>query len=219
MKKFLAILTAVALVMSICCFAVSADRIVGHRDGDIDDGVPTFDDGKSVGGKVFLEVGTISNRYAVDVVFSQLTFQANGTIVWDVNNLKYVETGTSALSNPTINVAVTNYSDNPVDVEVTTSTTTEGDTLELAVEMLPVSGGNNAEDFVDSGDKLTVQLDSAAPTSNIYASSGEAKTANLQVILSPEENWGTTFAAAQTAGLTGSIHVATITVAVSKVTP
>ena len=116
MKKFLAILMTVAMVVCAFTFSVSADRAVGGSNGDIDDGVTTFSD-TPISGNVVLQLSGIESRYAVDVVFGTLTFNFGDVSKWNVNTMEY-ETTASANPNVLVTIEVYNYSDNAVYTKV-----------------------------------------------------------------------------------------------------
>ena len=116
MKKFLAILMTVAMVVCAFTFSVSADRVVGGSNGDIDDGVTTFTD-TPISGNVVLQLSGIESRYAVDVVFGTLTFNFGDVSKWNVNTMEY-ETTASANPNVLVTIEVYNYSDNAVYTKV-----------------------------------------------------------------------------------------------------
>lgn len=116
MKKLLAILMTVAMIVGAFTFSVSADRVVGNSNGNIDDGVTTFPD-TPISGNVVLELSGIESRYAVDVVFGTLTFNFGDVSKWNVNTLEY-ETSASENPNVLITIDVNNYSDQPVYTKV-----------------------------------------------------------------------------------------------------
>ena len=135
MKKFLALILAVAMLCTMTTVIASAvsKPLVGNNagDGTTDDG--TYTDGLAQGenfpaaGNYNVEItataGSVEHRYAVDITYDELSFNVTATtMVWNVNTLKYeVKDGDATLSNKKFNVAITNYSDLPIYATVAVS--------------------------------------------------------------------------------------------------
>lgn len=135
MKKLLAILMTVAMIVGVFTFGVSAAgetqsicsycnkyHAVGARcDGTgapadaITDGAANLDGVLPVEATVTLELTGVNHRYAVDIEFDKLAFTYSAGQIWDVNNYIYVSSGTT-LADPEVKttVSVTNHSDMPI---------------------------------------------------------------------------------------------------------
>lgn len=117
MKKFLAILMTVAMVVCAFTFSVSADRAVGSSNGNIDDGVASFNPTSSKGTLVLTLSGQ-NSRYAIDIEFGQLEFTYGGENIWDVNEYEYIFSNNVAAPEVRTTVSIVNHSDKRVDVVV-----------------------------------------------------------------------------------------------------
>lgn len=196
MKKFLSVLLAVMLLVSVFALNAAAGVVGNYGGGNgVNDGVADIPEGASTSGNVVLDLGTVNHRYAVDVTFPTMTFKVGG-LTWNVNTMKY-ESGETTMSDQTLTITITNYSDLPVNATGTV--------------------GSVAEAATSAGISLTMTTDSATvarATAGSADANGTAATAKLVASLT-SENWTDSIDTLFAAG-TQSITVGTITVAISK---
>ena len=196
MKKFLSVLLAAMLLVSVFALNAAAGVVGNYGGGNgVKDGVPDIPEGASTSGDVVLDLGTVNHRYAVDVTFPTMTFEVGG-LTWNVNTMKY-ESGGTTMSDQTLTITITNYSDLPVNAAGTV--------------------GSIAEAATSAGISLTMTTDSATvarATAGSADANGTAATAKLVASLT-SENWTDSIDTLFAAG-TQSITVGTITVAISK---
>ena len=196
MKKFLSVLLAAMLLVSVFALNAAAGVVGNYGGGNgVNDGVPDIPEGASTSGDVVLNLGTVNHRYAVDVTFPTMTFKVGG-LTWNVNTMKY-ESGETTMSDQTLTITITNYSDLPVNAAGTV--------------------GSIAEAATSAGISLTMTTDSATvarATAGSADANGTAATAKLVASLT-SENWTDSIDTLFAAG-TQSITVGTITVAISK---
>lgn len=127
MKKLLAVLMTVAMIVGVFTFGVSAEtvavdansttQVVGNRGqtGGPADGAADLSNAKTTEGTIVLNMTSIVDRYAVDIVFGQLEYTFNNGMIWDVNTYTYVPV--DAVQNlPTINtrIDIVNHSNKSV---------------------------------------------------------------------------------------------------------
>ena len=113
MKKFLSVLLAAMLLVSVFALNAAAGVVGNYGGGNgVKDGVADIPEGASTSGDVVLNLGTVNHRYAVDVTFPTMTFEVGG-LTWNVNTMKY-ESGETTMSDQTLTITITNYSDLPV---------------------------------------------------------------------------------------------------------
>lgn len=196
MKKFLSVLLAVMLLVSVFALNAAAGVVGNYGGGNgVNDGVADIPEGASTSGNVVLDLGTVNHRYAVDVTFPTMTFKVGG-LTWNVNTMKY-ESGGTTMSDQTLTITITNYSDLPVNAAGTV--------------------GSIAEAATSAGISLTMTTDSATvarATAGSADANGTAATAKLVASLTSEK-WTDSIDTLFAAG-TQSITVGTITVAISK---
>ena len=196
MKKFLSVLLAAMLLVSVFALNAAAGVVGNYGGGNgVNDGLPDIPEGASTSGNVVLNLGTVNHRYAVDVTFPTMTFEVGG-LTWNVNTMKY-ESGETTMSDQTLTITITNYSDLPVNAAGTV--------------------GSVAEAATSAGISLTMTTDSATvarATAGSADANGTAATAKLVASLT-SENWTDSIDTLFAAG-TQSITVGTITVAISK---
>ena len=197
MKKFLSVLLAAMLLVSVFALNAAAVNVVGThgQSGGVSDGVADIPEGASTSGDVVLNLGTVNHRYAVDVTFPTMTFEVGG-LTWNVNTMKY-ESGGTTMSDQTLTITITNYSDLPVNAEGTV--------------------GSIAEAATSAGISLAMTTASATvaqATAGSADTNGTAATATLEASLT-SGNWTNSIDALFFAGAQ-SITVGTITVAISK---
>lgn len=211
MKKILAILTTVVLVMSLCCFAVSADRIVGGNDG-VESFSPT-----SQAGTVVLELTGQSNRYAIDIEFDQLEFTYGGENVWNVNSYSYEFSTTS--TNPVVKttVTITNHSDKRVEVKVSPVVS---DFLKNSSRftLTDVTVGNTYVVNPTISDHIYTSVLKAVTETNSSTGGYEAVVDNVEVTFEPLTNsdWETVLGDMEANIVDGKVTLGTITVTVSQ---
>ena len=196
MKKFLSVLLAVMLLVSVFALNAAAGVVGNYGGGNgVNDGVADIPEGASTSGNVVLNLGTVNHRYAVDVTFPTMTFEVGG-LTWNVNTMKY-ESGETTMSDQTLTITITNYSDLPVNAAGTV--------------------GSIADAATSAGISLTMTTDSATvaqATAGSADANGTAATEKLVASLT-SENWTDSIDTLFAAG-TQSITVGTITVAISK---
>ena len=196
MKKFLSVLLAAMLLVSVFALNAAAGVVGNYGGGNgVNDGVADIPEGASTSGDVVLNLGTVNHRYAVDVTFPTMTFEVGG-LTWNVNTMKY-ESGETTMSDQTLTITITNYSDLPVNAAGTV--------------------GSIAEAATSAGISLTMTTDSATvarATAGSADTNGTAATATLEASLT-SGNWTNSIDALFAAGAQ-SITVGTITVAISK---
>lgn len=202
MKKFLSVLFAAAMLFILLCVNIAADttkHVVGSHGGNqITDGVadiPSSASTTGVTGDVILNLGAVNHRYAVDVTFPVMTFDVGG-LTWNVNTLTYDMNGT-AMSDKTLTITVTNYSDLPVVATgVVGSLDTDATLAGISLTMTP--------------EKTTAEVLAVTPR-------GGAQTATLEATLT-STNWTNSISDLVASGKTGSITIGTITVTIAKPT-
>lgn len=196
MKKFLSVLLAATLLVSVFALNAAAGVVGNYGGGNgVNDGVADIPEGASTSGDVVLNLGTVNHRYAVDVTFPTMTFEVGG-LTWNVNTMKY-ESGGTTMSDQTLTITITNYSDLPVNAEGTV--------------------GSIAEAATSAGISLAMTTASATvaqATAGSADTNGTAATATLEASLT-SGNWTNSIDALFAAGAQ-SITVGTITVAISK---
>ena len=188
---------AAMLLVSVFALNAAAVNVVGThgQSGGVNDGVADIPEGASTSGDVVLNLGTVNHRYAVDVTFPTMTFEVGG-LTWNVNTMKY-ESGGTTMSDQTLTITITNYSDLPVNAEGTV--------------------GSIAEAATSAGISLAMTTASATvaqATAGSADTNGTAATATLEASLT-SGNWTNSIDALFAAGAQ-SITVGTITVAISK---
>ena len=198
MKKFLSVLCAAAMLFSLLCVNIAADKtehVVGSHGGNqITDGVSDFESASS-SGDVTLTLGTVNHRYAVDVTFPEMAFNVGG-LTWNVNTLTYDVNGT-AMSDKTLTITVTNYSDLPV---VATGAV-----------------GSLDGDATSAGISLTMTPEKTTANVSAVTPGGTEQTATLEASLT-SANWTDSVNKLVASGKTDSITIGTITVTIAKPT-
>lgn len=137
MKKALSLFLAMMMVFALStnAFAATTD-IVGTVNGstsnphvgDFTDGVAadSFSSLSSPETTIAISAiaGQVNHRYAVDITYDTMEFSITGsTLVWDVNQLKYVNKDTAVpAKNTGFNLKITNYSDLPVNMTANLTT-------------------------------------------------------------------------------------------------
>ena len=200
MKKFLSVLFAAAMLFILLCVNIAADTtepVVGNHGGSgtVADGATDIPGGSSASGDVTLNLGTVNHRYAVDVTFPVMTFDVGG-LTWNVNTLTYDMNGT-AMSDKTLTITVTNYSDLPV---VATGAV-----------------GSLDGDATSAGISLTMTPEKTTANVSAVTPGGTEQTATLEASLT-SANWTDSVNKLVASGKTDSITIGTITVTIAKLT-
>ena len=199
MKKLLAVLLTLTMLVTLPAFGASAEKEVGGADG-----VTTFDPTTPTGEDLNVKVTDITHKYAVDLVYSLSDLTIDGNITWNVNTMKY-EVGGNTLEDTTRKVKVYNRSDLPVYAYATISNTNDADGITVAAV------NNNAQT------KLTVGRATAGSGTQDGTSTMEELTINLT-----SDNWNAVaeYYAAQRLGspnqATDTFRIATVKVTISK---
>lgn len=127
MKKLLAVLLTLTMLVTLPAFGASAEKEVGG-----DDGALTFDPTTTGGKDLNVQVSEITHKYAVDITFHLDDLVIGGTITWNVNTMKYDVKGTT-LADSTQSIEVKNRSDLPVYAFATVDDVA-GDGISIAAE-------------------------------------------------------------------------------------
>lgn len=203
MKKFLSVLFAAAMLFSLLCVSVVAadvqnpPHVVGSHgvNNNISDGVADIEADASSSGDVTLNLGAVNHRYAVDVTFPEMAFDVGG-LTWNVNTLTYDVNG-EAMSDKTLTITVTNYSDLPVVATGAVGPLTgDATAASISLAMTP--------------EKTEAEIAKVTP-------GGSAQTATLEASLTSAD-WTDSVNKLVASGKTGSITIGTITVTIAKPT-
>lgn len=149
MKKLLAVLLTLTMLVTLPAFGASAEKEVGGADG-----VLTFDPTTTGGKDLNVQVSEITHKYAVDITFSLNDLVIGGTIMWNVNTLKYDVKG-ATLADTTQSIEVKNRSDLPVyafakvtntvdDNGITVTADQDDENNKLEIGEAKVGAGNTA---------------------------------------------------------------------------
>ncbi len=198
MKKLLAVLLTLTMLVTLPAFGASAEKEVGG-----DNGVTEFEPTSPTGEDLKVKVTEITHKYAVDLVYSLQDLVIDGAITWNVNTMKY-EVGGNTLENTSRKVKVNNRSDLPVYAYATISNTNDADGITVAAV------NNNADN------KLTVARATAGTAQNGTSTVGEL------VINLTSDSWNAVaeyYAAKRLVSNnqeTDTFTIATVTVTISK---
>ena len=199
MKKLLAVLLTLTMLVTLPAFGASAEKEVGGENG-----VLTFEPTTPNGEDLNVKVTEITHKYAVDLVYSLQDLVIDGNITWNVNTMKY-EVGGYKLQNTERKVKVYNRSDLPVYAFATISNTNDADGITVAAV------NNSAQT------KLTVDKATAGSGTGNGTSTVEELVINLT-----SANWNAVaeyYAAQRLASNnqeTDTFRIATVTVTISK---
>ena len=199
MKKLLAVLLTLTMLVTLPAFGASAEKEVGG-----DNGVTEFEPTTPTGEDLNVKVTEITHKYAVDLIYSLSDLTIDGSITWNVNKMKY-EVGGNTLENTTRKVKVNNRSDLPVYAYATITNTNDAD----GITVDPVNK--------DATTKLTVGKATAGAGENNGTSTVEELVINLT-----SSNWNAVaeyYAAQRLASpnqATAEFRIATVTVTISK---
>ena len=186
MKKFLSFLLAAFILAGAFCMNAAAEPVVGThgQNGDARDGVADIPEDASASGDVGLNLGTVEHRYAVDVTFPTMTFDVGG-LTWNVQTLQYDIDGT-AMTDQTLDITVTNYSDLPVAATGSVGTlsadaTSAGISLAMTKQSVTVSKVTAGADAQPVEETLTAALTSGDWTASVNALVAAGKSGNIAV--------------------------------------
>ena len=199
MKKLLAVLLTLTMLVTLPAFGASAEKEVGG-----DDGVLTFAPTTPTGEDLNVKVTEITHKYAVDLVYSLQDLVIDGAITWNVNTMKY-EVGGNTLENDTRKVKVYNRSDLPVYAYATITNTNDADGITVTAEK----------------DSATNKLTIAKATAGAGGANGSSTVEELVINLK-STNWNAVaeyYAAQRLASAnqaTDKFRIATVTVTITK---
>ena len=108
MKKLLAVLLTLTMLVTLSAFGASAEQEVGGADG-----VTTFNPTTTPGQDLNVKVNDVTHKYAVDIVYGVQDLEIGGTITWNVKTLKY-DVENHGLKDDNRKFKVSNRSDLPV---------------------------------------------------------------------------------------------------------
>lgn len=195
MRKILAIILAVAMLTAMLAVSVSAEQEVGGADG-----VTTFNPTKTGDNNINVKVTEITHKYAVDITFG-LEDLTIGSIVWNVNTMKYDVTG-STLANKEQEITVSNRSDLPVYAYATVKDT------DTANNKIAVTAANTETN------KLTVDK----ATAGTGTANGTANEDVIKINITSDD-WAASlgyYVEKMAATNTKTFKIATVTVTISK---
>lgn len=228
MKKLLAILMTVAMIVGAFTFSVSAavcsdcssedavcNHVVGkggtnHNDSVATNGRNTPDNTSSF--VVELNFGAVVSKYAVDITFSDVTFafNINSGMVWNVNTLQYdVTTSTDQIADKEYKINVNNYSDQPIYVKG--ELTEKHEHLQRAGITFEMTGG-----MTNTGHYWKVNaVNTAVPVANREATHLE----NDIVVNLKSDNWNDSIEAILAAGYRGTFSIGKIVITIAGTDP
>lgn len=173
MKKLLAVLLTLTMLVTLPAFGASAAKEVGGENG-----VDTFDPTTTPEQKLNVKVSNITHKYAVDITFSLNDLVIGGTITWNVNTLKYDVDGTT-LNNTTQSIEVKNRSDLPVyafanvtdsvaddDISVTAN---KDENSKLEIGKANVGAGNTAGSETTGNIEISISSGDWSKVAEYYA--------------------------------------------------
>ena len=199
MKKLLAVLLTLTMLVTLPAFGASAEKEVGGENG-----VGTFEPTTPTGEDLNVKVTEITHKYAVDLVYSLQDLVIDGAITWNVNTMKY-EVGGNTLENTARKVKVYNRSDLPVYAYATITNTNDADGITVAAVNK------------DAETKLTVPK----ATAGTGGANGTSTEKELVINLT-SDSWNAVaeyYAAQRLASAnqaTDTFRIATVTVTISK---
>lgn len=199
MKKLLAVLLTLTMLVTLPAFGASAEKEVGGENG-----VLTFGPTTPTGEDLNVKVTQITHKYAVDLVYSLQDLVIGGAITWNVNKMKYEVDGYT-LEDTTRKVKVYNRSDLPVYAYATITNTNDADGITVTAEK----------------DSATNKLTIAKATAGAGAANGTSTVEELVINLT-SANWNAVaeyYAAQRLASAnqaTDTFRIATVTVTITK---
>lgn len=206
MKKIIAFLLIINMILCMQCFTVAAkEDLVGTVNsdaafGDYRDGA-TSPSGSHSYDIYFLMTGDAAPRYAVDVLANGLEFQFDTDLVWDVNKLDYVAPTAADVGAPDVipTFTVANRSNMPVKITLT-------DTESAAANAAGISLS-----FAKASMTLSATLPKATdPVSEVFTGAWSCVGGD----------WAAAYGILKdSSGADGKVVVATVTFTVSAPTP
>lgn len=201
MKKLLAVLLTLTMLVTLSAFGASADNVNGSTTGVLPGDFTT----ENVGGEnLNVKVTQVTHKYAVDIVFSLSDLEIGGTITWNVKDLKYdVVGGLTGVQKR--HITVSNRSDLPVYAYATISNTDNADGITVTAEK----------------DSATNKLTIAKATAGVGGANGTNTTGDLAINLTSDDwNAVAEYYAAKRLNspdqATDTFRIATVTVTISK---
>lgn len=201
MKKLLAVLLTLTMLVTLPAFGASADNVNGSTTGVLPGDFTT----ENVGGEnLNVKVTQVTHKYAVDIVFSLSDLEIGGTITWNVKDLKYdVVGGLTGVQKR--HITVSNRSDLPVYAYATISNTDNADGITVTAEK----------------DSATNKLTIAKATAGVGGANGTNTTGDLAINLTSDDwNAVAEYYAAKRLNspdqATDTFRIATVTVTISK---
>lgn len=166
MKKLLAVLLTLTMLVTLPAFGASADdKVNGSTTGVLPENFTT----ENVGGEnLNVKVTQITHKYAVDITFSFDVLEIGGTITWNVNTMRYDVAGATLTDDTTRNIEVKNRSDLPVYAFATVgkenaddgiTVTAEKDSATNKLTIAKATAGTGA-DGTPTKENLTINLTS-----------------------------------------------------------
>ncbi len=199
MKKLLAVLLTLTMLVTLPAFGASAEKEVGG-----DNGVTEFEPTTPTGEDLNVKVTEITHKYAVDLVYSLQDLVIDGAITWNVNTMKY-EVGGNTLEDTERKVKVYNRSDLPVYAYATITNTNDADGITVTAEK----------------DSATNKLTIAKATAGAGEANGKSTVGELVINLT-SDSWNAVaeyYAAQRLASAnqaTATFRIATVQVTISK---
>ena len=198
MKKLLAVLLTMAMLVTMLAFGASAEKEVGG-----DNGVESFDPTTSDGQDLNVKVTEVTHKYAVDVTFGITDLTING-FTWNVNTMRY-DVDSDQLKDTTQTISVSNRSDRPVYAYASVA---------MVDNQCGISISADKDNSPEKG-KLTIEAANAGTSGK----NGTAKDANIEIAIAATD-WtlvGEYYAAQKLKDETQVIFkIATITVTITK---
>ena len=205
MKKLLAVLLTLTMLVTLPAFGASAENVVGGEDGVVENDFPTNPSG---GKDLNVKVTQVTHKYAVDVTFTVADITL-GTITWNAKTMRYdLDATATQPADFEREISVFNRSDLPVYAYVGVEDADDNDNISIAVDA--TTTGNSS-----TNKRLVVK---ATPGSN--ADHGTAMEEKIKVSITSQD-WQTVInyyatKDGQDWATTPSVKYATLTVYISK---
>ncbi len=140
MKKFLSILLAVCMLVSLSSFSALAATVGGE-------GSATLPENATSQNITILLSGSVASRFAVDITFGSLTFAYGGVSVWDPSSHDYVVSETTGWNPVSVGadlITIENHSDRAVAYTVETTKTNTSYDIDGAPLVITANKGATA---------------------------------------------------------------------------
>lgn len=157
MKKFLSLMLAGLMSVSLFVVGAAAETVVGANGG-----VGSFENTDSKGNDINVKVEDVTHKYAVDLTFN-FTNLTIGGLVWNVDTMRYDFAEGKALTDSEQTITVTNRSDKPVYAY---GTVTDGDKNDYVTVDMKTGAGS------DTNNRLAVAKATAGQAANGTATEG-----------------------------------------------